>query len=361
MRIAVKRGNTLYHLHGDHLGITSLTTAGSAVEARRAYYAYGAERSATGDLQTDRTFTGQKSDATGLLYYNARYYDPTLGTFISPDSLVPGAGQVINYNRFLYVRGNPLKYTDPSGYAYDSGGSDTGECSTRECWEEKWYWNNRWYEAHGFGYNPETDHWDRPIPNRFADIQIWADYVGELAGDLQEDPSQLSWQDWTYVARMGVASEIYRRLPEGATSVGVMGDVSIFANFLGDWGLFIDKSGNVAFGGSVGFGGATGINGDASAYVQYFPTASSVDVFHGDTVNVGVSGKFIQGFGGEVNVTREEGKKRPTIGGTIYYTLLGVGINLPLPPIKFYGNGTRTTFFWRINVLRYILGLPQEE
>ena len=48
--------------------------------------------------------------------YNARYYDPALGTFISPDSIVPGAGQLINYNRFLYARGNPLEYSDPTGH-----------------------------------------------------------------------------------------------------------------------------------------------------------------------------------------------------------------------------------------------------
>ena len=121
LRIAVKRGSTLYHLHGDHFGSASLTTAGSAVEASRAYYAYGAERAATGDLKTDRTFTGQKSDATGLLYYNARYYDPALGTFISPDSIVPNPARLIDYNRFLYARGNPIKYTDPSGsYSVDS-------------------------------------------------------------------------------------------------------------------------------------------------------------------------------------------------------------------------------------------------
>ena len=123
MRIAVKRGNRLFHLHSDHLGSTSLTTRGSTIEASRAYYAYGAERAASGNLKTDRTFTGQKRDATGLLYYNARYYDPALGTFISPDSMVPGAGQVINYNRFLYARGNPLKYTDPTGHTgYDPTG-----------------------------------------------------------------------------------------------------------------------------------------------------------------------------------------------------------------------------------------------
>ena len=56
LRIAVKRGST------------SLTTQGSSTRASRAYYAYGAERSASGDLQTDRTFTGQKSDASGLLF-----------------------------------------------------------------------------------------------------------------------------------------------------------------------------------------------------------------------------------------------------------------------------------------------------
>ncbi len=77
------------------------------------YYAYGSVRSGeVADLHTDRTFTGQKSDATGLLYYNARYYDPSLGTFISPDTIVPDPGLVIDYNRVLYARANPLRYTE---------------------------------------------------------------------------------------------------------------------------------------------------------------------------------------------------------------------------------------------------------
>ena len=147
LRIAVKRGSALYHLHGDHLGSKSLTTAGAVVEASRAYYAYGAERAASGTLRTDRTFTGQKSDSTGLLYYNARYYDPALGTFISPDSLVPDAGMVVDYNRFLYARGNPLKYSDPTGYTTEA---------LRE-WEAK----NRWYNARGWFFDARTQHWSR--------------------------------------------------------------------------------------------------------------------------------------------------------------------------------------------------------
>ena len=159
LRIAVKRGSTLYHLHGDHLGSTSVTTAGSEVEGSRAYYPYGAQRSASGTLRTDRTFTGQKEDGTGLLYYNARYYDPALGTFISPDSLVPDAGMVVDYNRYLYARGNPLKYSDPSGYA-----------------SAEWEAMNNWYNARGWFHNPSSRHWDirgkSQVSNRAGAIQI---------------------------------------------------------------------------------------------------------------------------------------------------------------------------------------------
>ena len=78
-------------MHVDHLGSTSLTTRGSAETASRADYAYGAARSATGDLKTDHTFTGEKPDVSGLLYDNACYEDPALGAFISPSTMSTGA------------------------------------------------------------------------------------------------------------------------------------------------------------------------------------------------------------------------------------------------------------------------------
>ena len=71
LRVAVKRGNTLYHLHGDHLGSTSLTTQSSTTIASRAYYAYGSERAASGDLQTDRTFTELHNSVPGDRVDNA--------------------------------------------------------------------------------------------------------------------------------------------------------------------------------------------------------------------------------------------------------------------------------------------------
>ena len=41
--------------------------------------------------QTTLNYTGQRLDGTGLVYYHARYYDPSLARFVSPDSIVPGA------------------------------------------------------------------------------------------------------------------------------------------------------------------------------------------------------------------------------------------------------------------------------
>ncbi|MCB9139753.1 MAG: RHS repeat-associated core domain-containing protein [Caldilineaceae bacterium] len=65
---------------------------------------------------TDNLFTGQKQDESGLYYYNARYYDPEIGHFISPDTLVPDPGSVFGYNRYMYSLGNPLRFSDPSGH-----------------------------------------------------------------------------------------------------------------------------------------------------------------------------------------------------------------------------------------------------
>ena len=55
-------------------------------------------------------FTGKKMDpATGLYYFNQRYYDPEIGRFLTEDP----ANQA--FNPYLYCGNNPLMYTDPDG------------------------------------------------------------------------------------------------------------------------------------------------------------------------------------------------------------------------------------------------------
>jgi RHS repeat-associated protein len=67
------------------------------------------------NIPTDKLFTGQRLDSTGLYYYNARYYDPTIGRFISPDTVIQNLANPQCLNRYSYCLNNPLKYTDPSG------------------------------------------------------------------------------------------------------------------------------------------------------------------------------------------------------------------------------------------------------
>jgi RHS repeat-associated protein len=79
------------------------------------YFPYGGLRNSTGSIPTDKRFTGQRLDSTGLYYYNARYYDPEIGRFISPDYITIDFTHSQDLNRYSYVTNNPLKYTDSLG------------------------------------------------------------------------------------------------------------------------------------------------------------------------------------------------------------------------------------------------------
>lgn len=75
--------------------------------------------SGVGGMPTDFGFAGQRYDSsTGLIYMGARYYDPSLGRFISPDAIVQQRNDPQSYNRYAYARNNPLRYTDESGHCW---------------------------------------------------------------------------------------------------------------------------------------------------------------------------------------------------------------------------------------------------
>ena len=118
----VRQGGVLTFLLSDHLGSTSLTTdsAGNVISELR-YTAWGEVRTQAGTTSTSYTYTGQYSNTAdfGLMYYNARWYDPSLGRFTSADSIVPAGVQ--GYDRYAYANNNPVRYTDPSGHCIGDG------------------------------------------------------------------------------------------------------------------------------------------------------------------------------------------------------------------------------------------------
>jgi RHS repeat-associated protein len=194
-RVAMRTPDGVFYLHPDHLGSTSLaTTAAGAVHSRQGYYPYGETRYAAGTLPTDFGFTGQRNDATiGLYDYHARWYDPFIGRFISADTIVPNPGNPQDFNRYSYVRNNPLKYVDPDGHGCVI---IDGDEYCRDDLPDKhfvpsvdtWSWDILSEEEKSLGYeaylrfreNPDyyrSLYWSDPNNLELIHLQLWAEYA----------------------------------------------------------------------------------------------------------------------------------------------------------------------------------------
>lgn len=125
----------LRHFHVDHLGsVRMITNATGAKVARHDYYPFGIEQ--TSFFQETTTFdyprpdpmkfTSHERDFMGVLnaenttyldYMHARYYNPNWGRFLSVDPTWESAdlGKPQSWNRYSYVRNNPVNATDPDG------------------------------------------------------------------------------------------------------------------------------------------------------------------------------------------------------------------------------------------------------
>jgi RHS repeat-associated protein len=116
-----------YAVHADHLNTPRQLTAWDGPLAWQwTYSAFGdaqptvASRKfanvapAPGDLEFNLRYPGQTADKESGLFYNYfRNYSSTTGRYTQSDPIGLDGG----WNRFGYVSGNPLKYTDPYGLA----------------------------------------------------------------------------------------------------------------------------------------------------------------------------------------------------------------------------------------------------
>jgi len=159
-------GVTWTYVLPDALGSVRQTVdRAGAVTADREWSPYGAE---VGGAQAGLGYTGEWQDAdVGLVYLRARWYQPTLSQFISPDPVTPDFRNPPSINRYLYSFGNPLHFTDPSGqipydrnravqYALDwkspPPNSEYGEFGNSDC-------TNFVSQALRAGYFPEDTRW----------------------------------------------------------------------------------------------------------------------------------------------------------------------------------------------------------
>lgn len=112
--------NVFEYYHPDHLNSTSVLTDrnGNRIQHHE-YTAFGKDRftESSTAFPLSKRYTSQVLDEdTGLYFYGARYYDPQLGRFIQPDTIIPSFSNPQHLNRYAYCLNNPLRYTDPSGH-----------------------------------------------------------------------------------------------------------------------------------------------------------------------------------------------------------------------------------------------------
>jgi RHS repeat-associated protein len=113
----VQPGLTTLYVHTDHLGSTRLLTdeLGTTVGSWK-YYPFGLEAESADSDATRTKFTGHERDeGLGVDYMLARYCSPSLGRFVSTDPVGGIGGSSQSWNRYIYVRANPVIAIDPDG------------------------------------------------------------------------------------------------------------------------------------------------------------------------------------------------------------------------------------------------------
>ena len=82
---------------------------------------YGLNGVGCGVLGQERGYTGHTQDwETDLVYMQQRYYDASIGRFLSIDPMDTNPGQPQTYNRYAYANNNPYRYVDPDGRAAET-------------------------------------------------------------------------------------------------------------------------------------------------------------------------------------------------------------------------------------------------
>jgi len=110
--IAENVDGVLNYVHENNVGspVVKTDTSGNQIGDEISYTAFGLSDS------EDASYTGHlKEEETGLIYARARYYDPSIGRFISADSVMGSIADSQSLNKYTYVQNNPEKYVDPSG------------------------------------------------------------------------------------------------------------------------------------------------------------------------------------------------------------------------------------------------------
>jgi len=296
----------------------------------------------------------------------AREYDPSLGRWLSADTIVPNPANPQSLNRFSYVYNNPLKYVDPSGHSpncldYDESGT---ECLL---WEDSWgtptglpWWGKAYLEGKRTYERLEAAGRAAVLPESPTHLKIWGqdipyDYFGPAEGVARvidawywrNIPSTVGWEcsnpEGEYVAFPGTIN-------------GQVGETFLFNWRQGEVGMLAGY--DVQAGLAIGEKAAGGIG--TGPVVSY--GASSLEPLAGGDYVGSVSASLVVVNGGGLGYTRSTSadgfiptvdpvSNRLVIGHNVHFSYAkGAGADVSVTGGVPYMN--YSTFLWRFNLWR---------
>ena len=111
---------TSYYLHDGQGSVRTLLDTNHNITDSYLYDAYGNTQNHTGTTTNPYQYDGQQlSDSfSGLYDLRARYYDPSVGRFLSQDPYNGNLNDPMQIDRYGYAGGNPVNVVDPSGNGF---------------------------------------------------------------------------------------------------------------------------------------------------------------------------------------------------------------------------------------------------
>ncbi len=114
---ALPDGQARYYLTDQVDSVKVVTNDSGMVVTSHEYMPFGEDWITEGDTKNAPKYNSQELDKeSGYYFYNARHYDPEIGRFVTPDSVIDGELSTQGWNRFAYVHNNPIRYKDPTGH-----------------------------------------------------------------------------------------------------------------------------------------------------------------------------------------------------------------------------------------------------